>query len=268
MKRVNFEGLERITDFEVDVRLVHSKSSKINLVKLNEGESFEIEKSDFETHVAVLSGKVEMISGNIQDIFNSGCLASILPGQNVYINSLEPSRVLVIKDDPTWVMRARRSVRKFSNLPVSKDLILKILDNARLAPSGGNVQPWRVYITNDPEKKKTLSELAFNQDHVKQAPWVIVITAIPKESEKEYGRRGKELYSIQDTANFALYIMLSAKAFGLDSCWVGEFDEDKVRETIGASEGERPVVIIPIGYSEEFPDVPERKTLDEILVEF
>ncbi len=268
MRRIRFEGLERITDFEVDVRLVHSKSSNISLVKLNDGESFEIEKSDFETHVVVLSGRVEMISENIQDVFNSGCLSSILPGQNVYINSLENSRILVIRDDPTWVMKARRSVRKFSNLPVSKELILKIVDNARLAPSGGNVQPWRVYITSDPEKKKLLSKLSFGQEHVYQAPWVAVITAIPDESGREYGQRGKDLYSIQDTANFALYIMLSAKAFGLDSCWVGEFDEERVRNVINARENEKPVVIIPMGYAEEYPETPERKPLDEILMEF
>ena len=268
MRRVNFEGLERINDFEVDVRLIHSKSSNISLVKLNEGESFEIEESDFEVHVVVLSGEVEMISGSIQDIFKSGCLASILPHQDVYINSLKVSRVLVVRDNPTWVMKARRSVRRFSNLPVSKELILKVLDSARFAPSGGNIQPWKVYMTSDPEKKRLLSELSFNQEHVRQAPWVLVVTAIPEESEKEYGLRGKNLYSIQDTANFALYITLSAKAFGLDSCWVGEFDEEKVREAINAPESEKPVVIIPVGYGEESPEIPERKPLDEILVEF
>lgn len=268
MRRVSFEGLERLSDFEVDVRLIHSKSSNISLVNLNEGESFEIEKSDFEVHVVVLSGEVEMISGSIQDIFKTGCLASILPHQNVYINSLKISRVLVIRDNPVWVMRARRSVRKFSSVPVSKDLILKVIDNARLAPSGGNIQPWKVYLTSDSEKKKLLSEFSFNQQHVSQAPWVLVITAIPEESEKEYGLRGRELYSIQDTANLALYIMLSAKAFGLDSCWVGEFDEEKVRKVISAPENERPVVIIPMGYGEESPAAPERKPLNEILVEF
>lgn len=264
MRRIKFEGLERISDFDVDVRLVHSKSSNISLVKLNNGESFEIEKSDFETHVVVLSGKVEMISEDIQDVFNSGCLSSILLGQNVYINSLESSRILVIRDDPTWVMKAIRRVRKFSNFSVPKDLILKIMDSARLASRFEGLQTLRVYLTSDPEKRKALSKLTYDQECVSKAPWIAVITILVDEDDGE-GEQGK-LCSV--ATNFALYVMLSAKAFGLDSCWIEKFDEESVRKVINTPEDERPVAVIPMGYAEKFLKVSERRPLDEILVEF
>ncbi len=268
MKRLVFESLEKISGFDVDVRSVHSKSSNISLVNLSEGESFEIEEANFSTHITVLSGKVEMISNNIQDVFEKGCLVSILPDQRVYINARSKSRLLVIRDDPLWVLRERRNVRSFSNVPVSKDLVVKILEFARFAPSSGNAQPWKVYITEDPEKKKLLSRYSHGQGNVSQAPWVIVITTVPGRSVEKRGKRGKRPYAIQDTAAFATYIMLAAKAYNLDTCWVGEFDEEKVREVIGAPSEERPVVIIPIGYSEEVPATSDRKPLSDILKEF
>ncbi len=268
MKRIVFETLKKLSGFDVDVRSVHQKSSNISLVNLNEGEGIELEKCDFNVHVMVMSGEVEMISGEIQDVFKGGCLASILPEQKVYITARKKSRIVIVKDDPLWVLRERRSVRKFSNAPVSKEVVEKILDFSRLAPSGGNLQPWRFYITSDGEKKKKLAQASYGQEHVFQAPWVVVITAVPEESGKEYGERGRALYSIQDTAALATYVMLTAKAFNIDTCWVGAFDEEKVREIVGIPESERPVVIIPMGYGEETPEVPERKPLKEILREF
>jgi nitroreductase len=268
MKRVVFETLKKISGFDVDIRSVHQKSSNISLMNLNKGESVDFDECDFNIHIMVMSGEVEMISGEIQDVFKAECLASILPGQKVHIAAKEKSRVVIVRDDPLWVLRERRSVRKFAKIPIPKEVILKILDFSRLSPSGGNVQPWRLYMTSDEEKKKELAKASYGQDHVAEAPWVVVISAVPEESEMEYGERGKSLYSIQDTAALATYIMLTAKAYNLDTCWVGAFDEEEVRKIVGIPENERPVVIIPIGYGEEAPDVPERKPLSSILKEF
>ncbi len=267
MKRVVFEQLRRLTEFDVDVREVHEKSSKINIVNLKENESVEIPAWDFQTHIAVLEGRVAIIIEDKEEIFQRGCLASILPMQKITVKSLETSRLLMVRDDPLWVLRERRSVRKYASVPVSKEIIEKILDFSRFAPSAGNLQPWRIYLINDEKLKRELAEASFGQDHVAEASWVVVITMVPEESASKYGDRGRHLYSIQDTAALALYIMLTSKAYGLDTCWVGAFDNDRVWKIIGSPSGERPVVIIPIGYGEEFPETPYRKSLGRILRE-
>lgn len=268
MKRVDIERLGRISGFDVDIRAVHQRSSNISLLRLKRREAVEMESWDFDVHLMVLAGEIEVTSGESEEVFKTGCLVSILPGQSFRIKAIEDSRVVIVRDDPLWALRERRSVRKYAEIPVPKEIIEKIVDFSRLAPSGGNLQPWRVYITSSEEKKRALAEASFGQEHVAEAPWVIVIAAVPKESGKEYGRRGEELYSIQDTASLALYIMLTAKAYGLDTCWVGAFDEEEVRKIVGMRDDERPVVLIPVGYADESPEVPERKPLRVILKEF
>ena len=265
MKRISFEDLEKLSDFEVDARRVHGKSANITIIKLKEKEELDLEPCDFQIHIAVLDGAVSMISSEKAESFKTGCLASILPGIKVKFKALVDSRLLIIKDDPLWVLRERRSVRKFSKAPVSKETIVKIVKESLMAPSGGNLQPWRIYAISDEEKKKALERASYGQEHVSQAPWVLVVTAVPSESGKEYGERGEKLYSIQDTASLTTYIMLVAKAYGLDTCWVGAFKDEEVWKVIGSPEGEVPVSIIPIGYGAEKPEPPERKPVESVL---
>ncbi len=265
MERILFDRLEKISEFEVDIRRVHEKSSNISMLRLKEGESLRLEKSDFQSHLAVLEGSVEMKVENKVEIFRTGCLVSVLPGLDPLLTALENSRILMIKDDPLWILRSRRSVRKYAKIDVPKKIVEKIISNSVLAPSAGNLQPWRIYAISDPEKKRKLAEASYGQEHVEEAPWNLVITAVPEESAREYGKRGRELYSIQDTAALATYITLSAKAFNLDTCWVGAFKENEVWRIIGSPEGEIPVAIITLGYGEESPEIPARKPISEIL---
>ncbi|MCD6450712.1 MAG: nitroreductase family protein [Thermotogaceae bacterium] len=265
MRKISFEKLVRLSEFEVDVRKVHEESSHIFLIDLKSGESFRLPRCDFQIHVAVLRGTAEVLFEEKKEKLNQGCLASVLPDVDTVINAVEDLRLLIIKDNPTWVLLERRSVRKFSSREVPREIIEKIFDVARFAPSAGNMQPWRVYITSKMDVKKLLYDASFKQEHILQAPWVAVITVVPDESAAKYEERGSHLYSIQDTASFTTYVMLAAKAYGLDSCWIGDFNEDRVWKIIGSPEGQRPVAIVVIGYGEEKPEPPYRKSLDRFL---
>src|SRR5262245_35410971 len=55
-------------------------------------------------------------------------------------------------------MRTTAAVRDFSPQPVTRDVLWEILDDARFAPNGGNRQPWRVIVVEDPERRRALRD--------------------------------------------------------------------------------------------------------------
>lgn len=116
------------------------------------------------------------------------------------------------------------------------------------------------------EIKKSLAEAAVDQDFIEKAPVCIVVCAEPERSMARYGERGASLYCLQDTAAAVQNILLTATAYGLGSCWVGAFDEQKVNTTLGLSSHYKPVAIIPIGYPAEEPEIIPRRSVDETTV--
>ena len=112
--------------------------------------------------------------------------------------------------------------------------------------------------------KKKLAESALNQNHVNDAPVVIVVCADEKRSSMGYGTRGRTLYCLQDTAAATQNILLTAYSPGLGTCWIGTFNEDEAKEALNAPEGIRPVAMIPVGYPDENPRQRGRKLLSQI----
>jgi nitroreductase len=140
----------------------------------------------------------------------------------------------------------RSSIRHFKETKVPKYLIKEFLLYADYAPSAGNLQS-RVFITVDsPVLIKKLSEAAC-QDFIAEAPVVLVACALQL-GDNRYGDRGRDLYSIMDTSAAIQNLLLVVYEAGLGACWVGAFDEDKVRVTLDIESYERPIAIIPIGY--------------------
>ena len=147
-------------------------------------------------------------------------------------------------------IRNRYSVRNFSDKVLPKKIIDEIIEYANLAPSAGNLQARDFVIINDNNIKEKLSNAAFNQKFIVEAPINIVVCANLKRISS-YGNRGKELYCIQDASAAVEHILLLAVDNGLDACWVGAFDENKVSKILDLPSYVRPIAIIPIGYSNE-----------------
>ncbi|MCJ7560360.1 nitroreductase family protein [Candidatus Bathyarchaeota archaeon] len=162
-------------------------------------------------------------------------------------------------------IRGRRSVRTFKKQNVPEEIVEKLIDAARWAPSAGNTQPWEFVIVRTQAVKKKLARAAFDQKDIEEAPVVIVVCADEKRSFEGYGARGKTFYCIQDTAAAAQNILLTAHSLGLGSCWIGAFNEDELKEALNAPEGIRPVTIIPVGYSNETPSQTGRRPLSQIV---
>ena len=150
------------------------------------------------------------------------------------------------------VINRRRSVRAYErHRPVPEELIRQLLQAAIRAPSAGNRQPWHFIVVRDGTTKVGLASAAYAQHFVAQAPVVIVVCADANRSAARYGRRGWELYCLQDTAAGTENLLLAAVALGLGACWVGAFDERAVASALSLEGHLRPVALIPIGYPAE-----------------
>jgi len=141
----------------------------------------------------------------------------------------------------------RRSIRRYARRAVSREQLEKILEAARWAPSAGNLQPWVFVVATSAQTKAALAAAAYGQGFVADAPAVIGVAAAPPE-DSAYGRRGRELFCLQDTAAAVQNALLAAHALGLGACWVGAFDDDAVARALDLKKGERPVALITVGY--------------------
>jgi nitroreductase len=167
--------------------------------------------------------------------------------------------------DVLKAVRGRRSIRAFKSDDVSPEIVEKLLDAARWAPSAGNIQPWEFIVVRKPEVKKALAEAALDQTFIEEASVVIVVCANEDRSSQGYGIRGKTLYCIQDTAAAIQNLHLVAYSLGLGTCWIGAFREEEAREILKIPSGIRPVAIIPVGYPAEAPSPPSRRPINQIV---
>ena len=149
------------------------------------------------------------------------------------------------------IFKKRHSVRSFQDKPVEEEKIKEILEVANSAPSAGNLKAREIMVVKDLETKKTLAQAALGQDFIAEAPVVLVFFALPEKSGRKYEERGRKLYSIQDATISASFAWLQAVDLGLSCCWVGAFDDGKVKEILKVPSGWHPIAILPIGHSVE-----------------
>lgn len=161
-------------------------------------------------------------------------------------------------------IRTRRTIRKFTDVPVEWDKIGTILYAGNAAPSAGNLQDWKFVIVTEPETIKGIAEACLKQFWIETAPVVIVVCAVPDRTKQFYGIRGERLYSIQSGAAAAQNMLLAAHSLGLGAAWVGAFDEGMLARTLNIPDFARPQVIIPIGYPDEIAPEPAKLTLENV----
>ena len=151
----------------------------------------------------------------------------------------------------------RRSVRVYEDREVPMDLILKILDIARWAPSARNAQPWEFVVVNDRKILEELSKIHFGAEPLSKAPAAVVVLCDTNISPTTY---------LVDCANAALYIMLAAYCMGLGTVWINSLRNiEEVRKIIKAPSSKVPVAIIAIGYPAEKPKIKPRKPLNQLV---
>ena len=162
------------------------------------------------------------------------------------------------------VLRQRRSVRSYKSQPIEEEKLKKVFEAANMAPSAGNLQAYQVRVVRDEAKRKALAKAAHDQGYIAEAPVCLVFFADAERSAEKYGKRGAELYSVQDATIAGSFAMLAAVDVGLATVWVGDFDEKKVQQ-IMETETLRPVAMFSLGYAGEQPSASPRRAIEEIF---
>jgi nitroreductase len=152
---------------------------------------------------------------------------------------------------------SRRSIRKFRPDPVPDELILKILDVARYAPSARNSQPWVFIVVKDPEVKRKLANVHLWAKPLENAPVGIVVACNTEVSPESYQ---------VDCANATMQIMLAAHALGLGTVWLQTLrNVSEIQGIVGLPKNYVPVAMLALGYPDERPSPKKRKELKEIV---
>jgi len=159
------------------------------------------------------------------------------------------------------LVKARYSVRSYQDKPVSEEALARILEAVRLAPSGANRQPWRFVVVRDAETRNRLAAACNGQQFIAQAPVVIAGCGLMPDRIMRCGIPGDPI----DLAIAMEHLALAATAEGLGTCWIGAFEQDKVRAVLGVPETARVVEVMTLGYPADTPNVKNRKALGEIV---
>ncbi|MDE5745583.1 MAG: nitroreductase family protein [Paramuribaculum sp.] len=161
------------------------------------------------------------------------------------------------------VVAGRYSCRAYTPAPVSREMVLAVLDAARLAPSACNRQPWKFIIADNQETRELVIG-AYGRDWVKDVQTFII--ACGDHSQAWHRADGKDHTDI-DVAIAVEHICLAASSLGLGTCWICNFDAKAISDGLSLPENLEPIAIIPIGYPNPTAPVPakSRKAIDEIV---
>ena len=161
----------------------------------------------------------------------------------------------------------RQSDRKYKNQPVKRELIIKCLEAARLAPSACNSQPWKFVVVDDSELLKEMAVAASGMGMNKWAKEAPVIIAVTLEKMNFTARIGSVIkdkeYSLLDVGIAVEHFCLQAAELGLGTCIMGWFDEKKVQKLLGISNRRVPL-LISLGYPDSNTRFKSRKKLEEM----
>ncbi len=154
----------------------------------------------------------------------------------------------------------RRSIRKYRPDPIDKDVVKRILEAGRLAPSAKNRQAWRFVAVQDAETRLKIQDAAFGQEYVGQAPLVIAACTTNIEYKMPNGIHS---YPV-DLSIAGAFMVLQAVHEGLGTCMVTTFREQEIRSLLTVPYSMRIVMIITVGYPDEEPEAPERHSLKRV----
>ena len=166
----------------------------------------------------------------------------------------------------------RQSVRKYSEIPVEREKIEKIIEAVHIAPSACNSQPWKIIIVDEPELKNEVAKatfsktISFNKFTI-EAPVIAVLVIEKAKLIAQFGGSIKNMdYPQIDIGIAAAHFCLQATELGLGTCMIGWFDEKKIRQILNIPEKRKIGLVITLGYPPENYKVriKIRKPFDDI----
>lgn len=159
------------------------------------------------------------------------------------------------------IAQARYSCRNYLPRHIEQDKLDYIFSCVRLAPSAVNRQPWHFHIVSSEAMRRKVQS-CYDRPWFATAPMYIVATIL---HDQEWVRADGKRHGDIDIAIATEHLCLAATEQGLATCWVCNFDAERLASLLHLTADEVPAVIIPIGYAADTPREKSRKALAEIL---
>lgn len=163
----------------------------------------------------------------------------------------------------TEVIEKRRSIRKFSDKPVSREILEVLIKAAALAPTASNLQAWRFFVADDPELVRDID--SFSPGLSGKPPVIIAIASDLAEAEHR-GSKNSFVYGlIMDAAMAAENLMLKATDLGLGTCAIKSYNDKAVHKLLKLPDTMRLEILISVGWPAAEPREPKRKAMEDVL---
>ncbi len=161
------------------------------------------------------------------------------------------------------LIHKRYSCRNYSPKPIQEDLLQKVLEAARLAPTAANRQPFQIIIIKTENKQEELMQI-YDKDWFVQPPLILAVCSQPQMGwvRKKYDQQS---YAAVDAAIVVDHITLQAADLGLGTCWIGAFDPQAARDFLKLPADVEPIAFTPLGYPMDQPGKKIRKPLKDLI---
>lgn len=150
------------------------------------------------------------------------------------------------------VIENRKSIKKYKGTQLDRERLIKMINAAMMSPSWKNATPYKFILVDKDDLKERLANAIMNKTNdaseaVSNAPMTAIIVADPNTSGNV---EGKDYYLV-DSAIAMEHFILAATEEGYGTCWIGAFDEKKVKEILAIPDNLRVVALTPIGIPQE-----------------
>jgi len=188
-------------------------------------------------------------------------------------------------------IRKRRSIRDYKPDDIPADVLDRLLEALRLAPTGGNRQPFKFIVVQDRENRVQVAAACRwvpgfpdGQKFIADAPLVIVACGSEKEAVTRFYKDGKtsltmgiepesvdkdpEEYNNLMAVDLAIaldHLTLVAAEEGLGTCWIAALDEKELKRVLSIPDEMRALFVMPVGFATSWPEARPRKDLEQII---
>ncbi|MBQ9045590.1 MAG: nitroreductase family protein [Oscillospiraceae bacterium] len=157
-------------------------------------------------------------------------------------------------------IKARYSVRKYADKPIEPEKLAQIAEAGRLAPTASNQQMNKHIIVTDKDLIRQMVDACEGQKWIETAPAILVECA-SGDRTMICGQSARSM----DGAIAMSYMTLEAVSLGLQFCWLGWFQPEKVRALLNIPEDYVVIAVAPVGYPAVNGKRSKKKTLDEVV---
>ncbi len=157
----------------------------------------------------------------------------------------------------------RYSCRSYHSTPIPHDLLTRVFECARLAPTACNRQPFRLVVLQTERHRQALGQICRHR-WLLDAPLLLVMIAV---SERAWSRQDGMNYAVVDATIALDHLILGATDEGLGTCWIAAFDSRQLAELLELGPREQPVAMTPLGWPAD-EAAPKQRLPIEKLVEY